>query len=180
MWLISTLLVLASLPAAQISHGLPHDPILRWSPESTADITVPWFWKPCLVHLPQAGNDQLIPVGNGYAMPCHQKNSLAIKTPFTRWICQCNAPNFTFSVNLNINTFMAVTLVLSLCTARCCPASPQMEAGSCHFLVGFGGNQVLECISRQHSLANFCQGLNIWRNPFRSKTWGSTSPHHSP
>ena len=75
---------------------------------------------------------------------------------------------------------MAVSLVLSLCPAHCCPASPQMEAVSCYFLVGFGGKQVLKYIFRQHTLANSSQGLNIWRNQFWSKTWGSTLSHCSP
>lgn len=51
-----------------------------------------------------------------------------------------------------------------------------MEAVSCHFLVGFGGKQVLEYISRQYTLARF----QYLEEPILIQNLGSTLSHCNP
>lgn len=110
----------------------------------------------------------------GMDMLCHQKNAVACKRPFTLGgIASTIVPHFSFLVLLNMKIFLAVTLGCNPCfllvSCTLLPSLSQIKATNFHFLVCCGRHQILECISRQQTLANSSHGLNACRNQFCSR-----------
>lgn len=152
----------------------------------------PFLWTPTwscpwVVTLKHCTHDSAMVLGTIFSPPapvwellgmlCHQKNAVACTRPFTLGgIASAMVLNFSFLVH--IKTFMAVTLGCNPCpllvSCTLLLSLSQMKAINFHFLVCCERKQMLECISRQHTLANSSQGLNAWRNQSYSKSWGST------